>query len=249
MAEKQWGNGGAINYGAEARSMIAAIKVEDMNATSKLPLLGDWVAETDTKFYWGARSSDFMGGHLRAFGAATSDALWMQAVDAIYAVTSKLQMANMTTGLLPDFIINTNMPSPAPAAANWSSADAPNDGFYHYHAARLPLRLAMDYIGSGDARARTALTAMNTWVKTKTGGNPEVLVDGYRIDTGTSIGNGGSWVFEGPFGAAAIVDTSNQAWLDAIWSRASTGSAGNDSNAETLRLLSMLVMSGHWWAP
>jgi hypothetical protein len=28
-----------------------------------------------------------------------------------------------------------------------------------------------------------------------------------------------------------------------------TGNAGSDSNAETIRLLSLLVMSGHWWTP
>jgi endoglucanase len=250
MAEKQWGNGGAINYGQEARSMIDAIKVEDLNAMSKLPLLGDWVAETDTKFFWGARTSDFMGDHLRAFGAARSDALWTQSLDAIYALLGKLQMGNAATGLVPDFVINTNTATPAPAPANWSGADSPNDGHYHYHAARLPLRLAMDYIASGgDARAKAALAAINTWVKAKTAGDPEVLVDGYRADTGDNVGNGGSWVFEGPFGAAAIVDPANQAWLDAIWARASNGNAGTDSNAETIRLLSLLVMSGHWWAP
>ena len=53
--------------------------------------------------------------------------------------------------------------------------------------------------------------------------NPAMILDGYNIGTGANIGNGGSYVFEGPFGAAAVVDATNQAWLDAIWNRISAG--------------------------
>jgi hypothetical protein len=81
----------------------------------------------------------------------------------------------------------------------------------------------------------------------KAANNPAMIVDGYRIDNGTNVGNGPTWVFEAPYGAAAIVAEGNQAWLDAIWARVSAGDPGVDVNAETIRLLSMLVMSGHWW--
>jgi endo-1,4-beta-D-glucanase Y len=137
MAEKQWGNGGTVNYGMEARTMIAAIKMNDLNAMSKLPLLGDWVSVNDAKFYWGARTSDFITGHLRAFGTATNDTFWMQSVDAIYGLIAKIQMVNSpTTGLLPDFVMNLNT-NGVPASANWSGAGNPNDGQYFYHAIEM----------------------------------------------------------------------------------------------------------------
>jgi endo-1,4-beta-D-glucanase Y len=251
MAEKQWGNGGTVNYGMEARNMIAAIKMNDLNATSKLPLLGDWVSVNDAKFYWGARSADFIPGHLRAFGGATNDTFWMQSVDAIYGLVAKIQMVNSpTTGLLPDFMMNLNT-NGVPASANWSGAGNPNDGQYFYHAARSPLRLVADYISSGgsEARSKTALAKMNTWIRMKTMDNPAMIIDGYNITTGATIGNGPTVVFEGPFGAAAVVDAANQAWLDAIWNRISAGAVGNDSLAESIRLMSLLIMSGHWWGP
>jgi hypothetical protein len=208
------------------------------------------VTTTESK-YNGGRSSDFIVDHLRAFNGAAPDPVWTQAVDAIYTAFARIQTANSaTTGLLPDFLVNLHT-TPAPAPANWSVMNSPNDGQFHYHAARVPLRLAIDVLASNgaEARAKAALTKMNDWIKTKAGNNPAAIVDGYRIDTGANIGNGASWVFEGPFGAAAIVDASNQAWLDAIWNRISVGDPSSDVNAETIRLLSMLVMSGHWWAP
>jgi hypothetical protein len=251
MAEKNRGNRATDNYGMEARTMIAAIKMNDLNAMSKLPLLGDWVSVNDAKFYWGARTSDFITGHLRAFGTATNDTFWMQSVDAIYGLIAKIQMVNSpTTGLLPDFVMNLNT-NGVPASANWSGAGNPNDGQYFYHAARAPLRLVADYISSGgsEARAKTALAKMNTWIRMKTMDNPAMIIDGYNIGTGANIGNGPTVVFEGPFGAAAVVDAANQAWVDAIWNRISAGAVGNDSLAESIRLMSLLVMSGHWWAP
>ena len=50
----------------------------------------------------------------------------------------------------------------------------------------------------------------------KTTENPAIIFDGYNISTGANIGNGPTVVFEGPFGAAAVVDAANQAWVDAI---------------------------------
>ena len=145
---------------------------------------------------------------------------------------------------------NTNA---VPAPANWSFATSPHDGQYYYHAARSPLRLVTDYIGSGgsEARAKAALAKMNTWIRMKTAENPAMIVDGYNIASGSStgIGNGPTVVFEGPFGAAAVVDAANQAWVDAIWNRISAGAVGIDSLAESIRLMSLLVMSGHWWSP
>jgi endoglucanase len=264
MADRQWGSGGAINYLAEARDIIGAIKVSEMTLAG-LPTLGDWVANgqnptdagvaADPKFSVGLRSSDLMGGHFRAFGTITSDMFWVGAIDAGHSVLRTFQdNVSTVTGLVPDFMVNvTTMPAAAPA--NWSGPNQPNDGRYSYTAARLPMRLAADYLtatGEPANRVKGIITRINDWIAvTKTMGNPAMIRDGYRLDDSSALGTGGSFLFEGAFGAAAIVDAKYQAWLDAIWNRVSVGNVNNppDSHTDSIRLLSMIIMSGNWWAP
>jgi endoglucanase len=78
-----------------------------------------------------------------------------------------------------------------------------------------------------------------------------MIVDGYRLDDSSPLGGSGSFLFEGPFGAAAVVDAKYQGWLDAIWNRASAGNTVNpaDAHADSVRLLSLILMSGNWWSP
>ena len=111
----------------------------------------------------------------------------------------------------------------------------------------------MDYIGSGgsEARAKAALAKMNTWIRMKTNEQP-----GERSSTATGIdrrqpdiGNGTSVVFEGPFGAAAMVDASQPGLAGRhLEPHQRRQPRATTANAETIRLLSLLVMSGHWWA-
>jgi endoglucanase len=262
MADRQWGSAGAINYLQEARNMIGVIKTADMTMRG-LPVLGDWVATgqivdggvpADPKFSVGLRTSDLMPGHFRAFGAVTMDDFWMRAIDASHSVISAFQASHsVTTGLVPDYIVNVTT-APAPAPEDWSTVDKPNDGDYFYEAARVPLRLASDFISStGEvaARSKALVVKINDWISgARTMGNPALIRDGYELD-GSNLGNSGSPLFEGTFGAAAIVDVKYQAWLDAIWGRVSTGNVSSpaDSHTDSVRLLSLIVMSGNWWVP
>jgi hypothetical protein len=45
-----------------------------------------------------------------------------------------------------------------------------------------------------------------------------------------------------------MIDSSNQAWLDAIWKNLVTTPA-DDYYGDTIRLISMIIMSGNWWNP
>ncbi|HVM97299.1 MAG TPA: hypothetical protein VMT89_12975, partial [Candidatus Acidoferrales bacterium] len=59
-----------------------------------------------------------------------------------------------------------------------------------------------------------------------------------------------SMAFVAPLGVGAMVDASNQTWLNALWDlvvNQPLSSGGYYEN--TLKLLSMIVMSGNWWAP
>ena len=110
----------------------------------------------------------------------------------------------------------------------------------------MPWRLATDYIVSKDARAKTAIQKMNDWIMTKTSHDPSQIKDGYKLngDDG-STQHGPSAAFSSPFGVAAMLGT-DQAWLDALWS---SRHIQEGYYADSITMLSMIVMSGNWWAP
>jgi hypothetical protein len=115
----------------------------------------------------------------------------------------------------------------------------------------VPWRLATDYVTNGDARAKSALDTINAWIRTKTGNDPDSIGAGYELD-GDAIPdtNYSSQAFRAPFGVGAMVNATNQAWLNDIWDNmvgAPLAAEGYYEN--TLKLLSMIVMSGNWWAP
>src|SRR6185436_1230025 len=163
LADKQWGSGGAINYLAETKKVIAAIKRGDVNPTTHLTNLGDWAASND----FSTRPSDFMQDHFRAFGRATGDTAWTSTVDAVYSLEAKIQTGfSPSPALMPDFVVNTNT-SPRPAAANF--LEGPHDGDYDYNSCRNPWRIATDFVISGDTRAKGIIQKTNTWIKGLTG--------------------------------------------------------------------------------
>lgn len=256
LADKQWpGNG----YLAKAQAVIADIENGDQNPTTYLTNLGDW--DTDTpdnlapepdeagaSYYYGTRPSDFMMDHFRAFSSAVTASAdktdWSQALDATYGVINTIQTGySPSTGLLPDFIVDTNT-SPLPAPPNYLEADT--DGEYSWNSCRVPWHVATDYIVSQDARAKSLLTLMNTWVMGATNGDPTQIMSGYALNGGPGTGQSGpSSAFTSPFGVAAMVGT-DQAWLDGIWS----GMAIDQGYyGDSITMLCMIVMSGNWWAP
>jgi hypothetical protein len=242
LGNAQWGNGGAVKYGDEAGKTIPAIKMYDFTA-AKLPLLGDWGSLPGEPPMWKTTTKPpyYMLGHLRAFAKQSNDMFWMEAIEAIQ--TSISTKANATTGLLPVILINgTTLPMPTQKVI--SDTDA---GSYAGDAGSIPFRLAADVIASNDMRSKMALAKINAWIKTATGGDPSKIVDGYRLD-GMPFGGAGTMAFVGPFGAAAVFDSANQAWLDAIWKLAAAAPP-KDQATDGINLLSMLVMSGNWWNP
>jgi endo-1,4-beta-D-glucanase Y len=246
MADKQWGSASGVNYLEEAKKTIAAIKMFEMNPTTKLPYVGDFAA-ADATVSTKVRTSDLLAAHFTAFANATGDAFWAEAVAATYGLIGKIQAgASAGSGLLPDFITNTATATPTPSATAAEAA-------YDYTTAGYPVYLAADYIAnSGRAPgSKAVLDKINGWVKTKTAGNPAMVVDGYQLNGNVKAGGGlgESPLFETAFGAAAVVDAANQAWLDAIWTRAVMDRVTLDAFTETSQLMALIVMSGNYWAP
>jgi len=126
--------------------------------------------------------------------------------------------------------------------------EGPDDGNYAYNACRVPMRLGAHFAVSGDQRAHETLQKMNLWLKAKALGDPERINPGYTLAGVPLATDYTTMAFTAPFGVAAMVDASNQAWLDAIWNDA-VGFLPESYFEDSLRLLSMIVMSGNWWSP
>ena len=241
LADRQWGSDGAVNYFGEALLVLNAILRRDVHPKTNLTLLGDWVGAGD-KYYDATRPSDWMLGHFASFASAGLIPRWQTVLEAHYSILPKAQ--NAMTRLLPDFLVGT-AGTPAPAPPDF--LEGSNDGAYAYNACRVPWRLGTAYVVSGDPRLLAALQKLNGWLSAKTAGDPSKITAGYKLD-GTDLRDWDSMAFTAPFGVAALADAANQAWLDALWT--SIAAPNNEGYYESsIRLLSMIVMSGNWWSP
>lgn len=248
LADKQWGSTGTYNYKQLAISRINAIKAGEMDPVTKLPTLGDWNTPGDS-LYNSTRPSDFMIDHFRAFKAATGDPFWDSAVTAAQTLVTQQQNSYApSTGLIADFVVNTNT-TPKPAPANF--LEGSTDGQYSYNAVRVPWHLGADAAVYGDATSKAQIQKMTAWFQTKTGGDPSKIVSGYKLD-GTAVVSYLDPEFVAVLGPAAMGNSANQAWLDKIWNYTaaqSQGSAANTYYGASLMLQSMIVMSGNYWTP
>ncbi|MFI5251413.1 MAG: glycosyl hydrolase family 8 [Bacteroidota bacterium] len=249
LAHEQWGSGGQINYLYEGLKIIQAVKQDEINPLLNSVKLGDWSYAGEPLYYYGTRTSDFMMDHFRIYGQATGDPVWSAVVDTCYALIGKMQSNfSPAAGLVPDFIWRLNT-SPAPAPANY--IESPYDGYYNYNACRDPWRIATDYLVSGDPRAKNAVQKINTWMKTQTGGDPSLILSGYKLNGANIPGNNYSDAsFTAPLMVGAMVDPSNQPWLNSLWSFVlSYPFSAGGYYQHTLTMLSMIVASGNWWSP
>lgn len=247
LADKQWGSAGPINYLQHAKVMIGQMITADVNLQKLTLKLGDWVDDGDSKFGAATRTSDFMLNHLKNFAAVSGDSRWQSVVTKTYAVINELFINfSPNTGLLPDFVEFKNG---AYAPASKSFLENKNDGYYSWNACRTPWRIATDYILTGDTRALNQLTALNNWIRSAANQSPYATKAGYKLD-GTALSQYDDLAFVTPFAVSAMINASNQSWLNDLWSYTSTQPTSDESYfANTIRLLCFLVISGNWWTP
>ncbi|MFD7575718.1 glycosyl hydrolase family 8 [Streptomyces sp. NPDC059810] len=246
LADKQWGSTGTYNYKDLALKHIAAIKKDELNPTTKLLKLGDWSSSGD-QYYYITRTSDWMVDHFRAFRTASGDTTWDAVRTAHQTQISRLQSTYASgTGLLPDFVVDTNTtPKPAPGQV----LEDPNDGAYWWNACRTPWRIADDAVTSGDATSLAAARKLNSWIKAKTGGDPNKIAIGYKLN-GTQISAGSEAAFFAPFAVAAMTDSGSQAWLDALWNKMLATPIDTSSYfSASIQLQVMITASGNHWVP
>ena len=247
LADRQWGSRGAINYLAEAGQLAAAIQAKEINPQTALTQLGDWVSVSAPTTWFATRTSDWMPDHFKAFQAATGNLAWLTTAEATYRALGSLQAAFApATGLLPDFVVGTQL-SPRPAGQAFLGEQ--NPGRYGWNACRVPWRLAADFLLDGDPRAKAAVGRIEDWFLAKTRGHPARVHAVYTL-AGKPVEPYGDLAFTAPLAVGAMVDPKYQAWLNALWSATVSASFDPvDYYGNTLRLLATLVVSGNWWKP
>ncbi|MFI6814393.1 glycosyl hydrolase family 8 [Nonomuraea sp. NPDC050328] len=246
LADQQWGSSGAYNYKQLAIRHINAIKKDEVNPSTNLMKMGDW-STPGGEHYYISRTSDWMASHFRAFRKATGDSAWDTIRNAHQNLITTLQNNfASSTGLLPDFVINTNS-TPKPAAGE--VLESPNDGNYYWNACRVPWRIGDDAVTSGDAKSLAQARKLNTWIKSKTGGDPGKIAIGYKLN-GTQLAGGSSPAYFAPFAVAAMTDSGSQAWLDALWNRmVATPIDSSSYFAASIQLQVMITVTHNHWVP
>ncbi|WP_053228171.1 glycosyl hydrolase family 8 [Spirochaeta cellobiosiphila] len=250
LADRKWGSEGPFNYKKEALKVISAIKELDIDPDNHFVRIGDWVNRVDEGQYaYTTRSSDFMVSHFKAFGDFTGDSSWYAVRDTTYSIMDSISSSySSDTYLIPDFIVG--LPENPQPADPWF-LEGSDDGLYSWNAARYPWRIALDYLLYDDDRAFQALMPLNVWIKRVSDGLPENIADTYSLNGKYSRKSGfDSMAFVSMFAVAATIDESNQQWLDDLWQDINEKSISDeDYYGNTLKLLAMITITGHWTKP
>lgn len=246
LADKQWGSKGPINYLQEAKKMLAAIMRYEVNPVTYSVLLSDG-SESDSKDYYDMRTSDFMPANFKAFEGVMKTGKWQKVIDHNYSLFNYLQQTySPEAGLVPDFIQGINK-KVHPAKPNY--LESKYDGYYNYNACRVPWRVGTDCLLYGDKRAKLFVDKINHWIKETTDGNPDNISAGYTLDGNDIKGRYFEALsFIAPFTVAAMVDKSNQQWLNKLWDYLVAFKLKNyDYYDNSIKMLDMIIVSGNYW--
>ncbi len=250
LADSKWGSSGEINYKAEANKVISAIKLLEIDPASQFVRIGDWVDRVgDGQYARTTRSSDFMVSHFKAIADISEDNTWYSVRDQTYLIINTVRDSfSQDTSLIPDFIVDVP-DNPRPAEPMF--IEGAGDGEYSWNAIRYPWRIALDYILYEEQRAYDALAPINSWIKKASGGDPNNIAETYTLGGKYLEGSGfGSIASVSMFAVAATIDESNQQWLDDLWQHINQKPLQNeDYYGNTLKLLSMITITGHWQKP
>ena len=160
---------GQQSYLDDAKTLIAAIKSQELDANNRLKPGSNWDTDKNPSYVSPAA--------FNLFGVATNDvATWNSVKTANYSLLSANQQA--TTGLWSDWCNVGGTPTAGPSPKSFGS-----DIFY-FDAVRTPWRMAWAYKWNGDTQAKTMTDKMATWLMTKTNNTPIGIQAGSNRSTG-----------------------------------------------------------------
>lgn len=260
LAAAQWGNVGTNRYLDEADSLIDRIMRCEVNHDSWVMFLGDdessWHEERRgglrTKYsddYFKTRSSDFMPATFRVFYQERHDDRWLKVIKSTYELFDKVvTLYSPRYGLLPDFISDIHT---TPVLGHYRREK--HSDWYYNNACRVPWRIGLDYLLTGNDTANRRLVLLNSWAKETSRGDPDRLFSGYKVD-GTPKSSFQELYYLGPIGVSEMIDEHNQPWVDTIWKWLQknidyTHGKKPDYFGDNIRMLNMIIMSGNYWLP
>ena len=215
VAHRQWGSAGEINYLNEG-------KVDDRGDLHGRHQCARVFGETRRRHRL-RRSRVHRHALIRLDSRSfprvpkiTGRAEWGAVADKSYSIMESLQRNySPETGLIPDFIRHVDN-TPSPARPHY--LETKHDGDYYYNACRVPFRVGIDYLLSGDPRSKVLLERMTRWFRQETGDDPAKIADGYSL-TGRRLrpkdGDNGQMCFVAPArggGDGRITGRLNPGW-------------------------------------
>lgn len=232
VAHYQWGSdNGSIDYMGDAITLINNMMEHEVEKPSYILKPGDaWGGSNITN------PSYFAPAYYRIFYQITGDEQWIKVLEKSYEILSV--NAHPTTGLVSDWCNGAGVPTPP-------TASRPNANRYHYDAARMPWRLATDYLWFGEERANNLCTKMAVFLRDVVKGSYRV-VDGYE-QNGTGYGTTHSPVFVGPF-AVGLMGTGSafQKQMNTAYTDISI-TQDNEYFASCLRAISLYMLTGNFY--
>jgi endo-1,4-beta-D-glucanase Y len=252
VADQQWGSTGPINYRQGALDIIAQLMQYSINKPSFIVSRGEF----ESSF---TMSSYQIVSYFAQFAAASGDARWLDVVDNGYKMYDYFLNLNPATGLTP-YCLYTKGYGPLPYEEKGRAYTGRHYDF-SFDACRTPWRVGLDYLWHGTAHsplARALPDVQTKWAERVTGGDPQMMQSRYTLD-GTPhpkafTGNQRNMIT--PMATAAMVDASNQAWLNTLyaWMRQQVPGERFEENGasahanyfeDTVLMINMLIVTGN----
>ena len=237
VANSQWASSGTINYNADAKALIGAIKNFEVESGSLVLKPGDMFGGSNL-----TNPSYFAPGYFRAFGQFTNDASFWNGVSAktYQVINANLSAHNAAGGLVSDW-------TRADGSYSSDAGGYVNGGTkYTYDAARTPWRIAVDYVWYGSAEAKTYSQKSSDFVRVNLGGSRNIK-DGYNQD-GSASGQWHNSTFVGAFAAAAM-GGGNQSHLDDSYGDLKGINDASSYFNQTLKTLYLYLLTGNFYLP
>jgi endo-1,4-beta-D-glucanase Y len=220
LANYQWGSAGTFNYKSLADAEMTKIVAYDLDSDRIKP--GD-------SFNSCRYPSYFFPNEYRVFGKEKSGdlAAWTAARNNCYSTIAAAR--NSATGLVAEQCTDTGQGG----GCSVSSTQ------YQYNSARVPLRMALDYVYYGDANAQAELSKLASFFG---GISPGSVVDCYNLN-GTSCGSNNHGAFVGPGGCSLMVN--GAASLQTYYNYLMVTDYSGNYFGGAISLLSLLLLSGN----
>lgn len=233
VANSQWSG----TYAADAKALIAAIKKNEVEASTLVLKPGDMFGGSNL-----TNPSYFATGYFRAFGKFTDDVTFWNGVasKAYQVIDANLNAHNAAGGLVSDWTASNG--SYSSAASGYVNGGTK----YTYDAARTPWRIAVDFVWNGSDNAKSYILKASNFVRINLGGSKNIK-DGYNQD-GTVSGQWHNSTFVGAFATAAM-GGGVQSHLDDSYADLKSINDANSYFNQTLKTLYLFLLTGNFYLP